>query len=591
MQTMRRIAVLLFTAYAASAFQAKRDKDHSAPPPSRLEEAERLTREQSTHLPGAIGPTAKPVNFVDEYIFRSARTAGIPLAAPATDAEFLRRASLDLTGHLPSPERIRKFLADNAADKRARFIDDLLDTSTKGVTKKPSTPFLDRWTYFVADLFQINNLQLKGQTLFYQHIRNALLLDQPYDEFVREILTASARSNHSNAPVNFFIRYYVDQPDQSQVNHEDSFDEFAIRTTRMFLGINLECVSCHDGKGHLEQVNSWLTERKRIELWRQAAFFGKMRLYRPYGQMVDEFIVSDDGKGYDVASKSVVRPPRHTADVTPTFLLTGEKPKPGEEPRAAYARMIPAHPQFARAAVNLIWAEMFGAGLVEPVLDWDLNRTPLHAELLDALARDFVAHRYSLRHVIRLLANSATYQLSHRYAGEWKPAYAGNFVRHLIRRLPAEQIWDAISDATGSPESLPIGTTGEKGKYVQQTVSAVDLPEKLFAALSSFGLNDRTFSARSLAFTPVQSSILMNSDLVKAKLKADGKGRLALMWKSEPPKKNAEMVEELFLAALSRYPTKGETEWAIGILAEHHERGAEDILWALLNKGEFQLNY
>ena len=482
-------------------------------------------------------------------------------------------------------------MADAAADKRARYIDELLDTSTKGVTKKPSTPFLDRWTYFLADLFRINNLQLKGQTLFYQHLRNALLLDQPYDEFMRELLTASARSNHYNAPVNFLIRYYIDQPNQSSVNHEDSFDEFAIRTSRVFLGINLECVSCHDGKGHLEQVNSWLTERKRDELWRQAAFFGNMRIYRPYGDMWDEFIVSDDGKGYDVASKSVVRPPRRPADVTPTFVLTGEKPKPGEEPRAALARMISTHPQFARVAVNLIWAELFGAGLVEPALDWDLNRTPLHAELLDALARDFAAHRYSLRHVIRLLANSATYQLSHRYPGEWKPTYAGYFARHLIRRLPAEQIWDAISDCTGTYESLPIGTTGEKAKYVQQTVSAVDLPEKLFAALSSFGLDDRTFSARNLGFTPVQSSILMNSELVKAKLKPEGKSRLALLWKSEPPKKNAELVEELFLSALARFPTKEETAWGAAILAEHHERGAEDILWALLNKGEFQLSY
>ncbi len=168
--------------------------------------------------------------------------------------------------------------------------------------------------------------------------------------------------------------------------------------------------------------------------------------------------------------------------------------------------MLTAHPQFARTIVNLIWAEMFGAGLVDPPLDWDLDRTPRHAALLDALANDFVAHGYSLRHVIRLLANSSTYQLSHRYPGEWKPEYAGFFARRVIRRLPAEQIWDAISDATGVTESLPVGSTGVKAKYVQQTVSAVDMPEKLLGALNSFGLDDRTFSARSLAFTPVQSS-------------------------------------------------------------------------------------
>ena len=519
----RRIAVFFLAAGLASAFQqAKRsDKDHPPPAPDRIAEADRFTGAHSLRLPSTIGPSPQIVNYVDEHIFGAAKKAGIALAPPAGDLEFLRRVSLDLTGHLPPPERTREFSADQSPGKRTRLIDELSDTSTKGVTAKPSTPFLDKWTYFLADLFRINNLQGKGQTLFYQHIRNALLLDQPYDEFVREILTASARSNHNNAPVNFFLRYYIDQPDQSLVNHEDSFDEFAIRTTRVFLGINLECVSCHDGKGHLEQVNSWLSERKRVELWRQAAFFGKMRIYRPYGDMVDEFIVSDDGKGYDLAAKSVVRPPRHPADAAPAFLLTGERPRPGEEPRAAYARMLTAHPQFARATVNLIWTEMFGAGLVDPPLDWNLHRTPRHAALLDALASDFVAHRYSLRHIIRVLANSAAYQLSHRYPGEWRPEYAGLFARRLVRRLPAEQIWDAISDATGVPESLPIGATGAKAKYVQQTVSAADLPEKLFAALSSFGLDDRTFSARSLAFTPVQSSILMNSELIKAKLKPD----------------------------------------------------------------------
>ena len=589
----RRIAVLFLAASVASAFQqAKRsDKDHPPPAPNRIAEADRFDRDQTPRLPGATGTAPEIVNFVDEHIFGAAKKAGIALAPLAGDLEFLRRVSLDLTGHLPTPERIREFAADQTPGKRARLIDDLLDTSTKGVTAKPSTPFLDKWTYFLADLFRINNLQGKGQTLFYQHIRNSLLLDQPYDEFVREILTASARSNHNNAPVNFFLRYYIDQPDQSMVNHEDSFDEFAIRTTRVFLGINLECVSCHDGKGHLEQVNSWLTERKRVELWRQAAFFAKMRIYRPYGDMVDEFIVSDDGKGYDLAGKSVVRPPRYTADATPAFLLTGERPRPGEEPRAAYARMLTAHPQFARATVNLVWAEMFGAGLVDPPLDWDLNRTPRHAALLDALARDFAAHRYSVRHIVRLLANSAAYRLSQSYPGEWKPEHAGFFARRLIRRLPAEQIWDAISDATGVPESLPIGTTGLKAKYVQQTVSSTDLPEKLFAALSSFGLDDRTFSARSLAFTPVQSSILINSELVKAKVKADAGGRLAMLAKAEPPKKNAEIVEELFLAALARFPSAREVTWGTAILAEHHERGAEDILWALLNKAEFQLSY
>jgi len=166
---------------------------------------------------------------------------------------------------------------------------------------------------------------------------------------VRQILTATTRSTYASAEGNFLERYYVDEPDQSTVNHEDTYDEWAIRTGRIFLGINLECISCHDGKNHLDKINLWLTERKRADLWRQAAFFSNVKLFRPYGDLVDEFVLSNDGKGYyDTSSHSVVRIQRYKADVRPTFILTGEHPEPGEDPRAAFARMLTSNIQFAR---------------------------------------------------------------------------------------------------------------------------------------------------------------------------------------------------------------------------------------------------
>src|ERR1019366_5952722 len=150
--------------------------------------------------------------------------------------------------------------------------------------------------------------------------------------------------------------------------------------------------------------------------------------YRPYGDLVDEFVVRNDGKGYDTHSKSVVRLPRYPADTTPPFILTGEHPKEDEDPREAYARMLTGHIQFARTTVNNIWAELFGAGIVDPPTGFDLVRyqpdgkssnngigvLTQHADLLDAMAKDFEQHHYDIKYLIRTIVTSSTYQLSHR---------------------------------------------------------------------------------------------------------------------------------------------------------------------------------
>jgi hypothetical protein len=544
-------------------------------------------------LPSLISNRAVAQNYIDQFVFSQIRQERIPQAALCSDIEFLRRVSLDLTGRLPEPSNIRLFAADADPKKRDKLIDELMTVTTKGMTVKASTPFLDRWTYFFSDLFRVNNVMGPGRTLLYQHIYNALTTNQPYDEFVRGLLTATARSNFDSAPANFLIRFYIDQPDQTTVNHEDTYDELAIRTTRMFLGLNLECISCHDGVRHLEKINLWLTGKKRADLWRQAAFFGKVRMHRPYGDLVDEFVVSNDGKGYDTASKSVVRLPRYEADTTPTFILTGEHPQPGEDPREAYARMLTGDLQFARTIVNNIWAELFGAGIVDPPTAFDLARLPRHSELLDAMAKDFQAHHFDLKYLIRTIATSSTYQLSHRVPeNEWKPEYAEYFARHSVRRLPAEQVWDAISDATGIYEELPAGDSGRKVKYVLQSVSPDDIPGKIRKTLAGFGLDDRTLGTRSLSGSPVQASILLNSDLLKEKIKADKSGgRLWKLLHAEPPESNEKIVEEIFLAALSRFPSAEESAFGVKLLTAGHDAGAEDLLWVLLNRPEFVLNY
>jgi hypothetical protein len=190
-------------------------------------------------------------NFIDRHIFGVMQRDGIPHAGLASDQEFLRRVYLDLTGRLPEPEKVTAFLADPDPNKRDKEVEAILASPYLYKIAKTKTPFLDRWVYFFTELFKIGTSQLRiGRNHFYDYLYLAFLTEAPYDELVREMLTATARSNWVDAPSNFLIRQYVeDDSSPDRMNDEDTYDEIAIASTRMFLGIDLECVSCHDGRG------------------------------------------------------------------------------------------------------------------------------------------------------------------------------------------------------------------------------------------------------------------------------------------------------------------------------------------------------
>lgn len=596
---MRLLAVLILFASSALA-QASRPGHPEYPKPAAGAAEESFAREVRSRLPPAARVAVTRRNFIDEHIFGKLERDKIPHAGMCTDSEFLRRVSLDLTGRLPEPDALRKFVADADPEKRDKLVDLLMATRVTGLRTRLSTPFLDRWTYWFGDLFRSNDGHLaKGREVFYDYLYNALLENLPYDQLVREMLTATARSNWTNGPINMLARDYVNETDDSIINNEDTYDQWAISSYKVFLGINLECISCHDGKGHLEKINGWLSGKSRQQFWQQAAFFSQARLWRPFGDY-SNFALTDDGKGYDLKRHSVTRMQRYRADVSPAFLLTGEKPQAGENPRQAYARMLTGNPQFARATVNLIWAELFGAGIVDPPLAFDLDTTaaqPAHAALLDELAKDFEAHHYDLRHLMKRITTSSAYQLSARFDEEWKPAYAPYFARHTVRRLPAAQIWDAISQSTGVFAEIPILRSNRKVKYAQQMVDPDDLNGKglkpLADLMASFGLNNRYAIGDDSGGTRgsiIQASILLNNPLILERVKASKGSRLATLLQHEPPHSNAHIVEELFLATLSRFPTDQEKELAVGLLQEYRTQGAEDLLWSLLNRLEFIAN-
>src|SRR5579864_558327 len=245
-----------------------------------LERLDKLTVEMASKTSPAATQPVQNRNFIDEFIFSKMQRDGIPHAGLSTDAEFLRRVHLDLTGRLPEPEIIRKFLADKDPAKREKMIDELLATPIEGRLGKLETPFVDKWTYFFGDLFRnsASELGAPGRNLLRDYIYDALLLNVPYDRLVRELLTAHTRDNFIDAAANFLLRDHVDDFNDLMINLTDSYDEMAISSGKYFLGVNLECVSCHDGHGHLEKINLWLSHVRRPQLWRQGAFFSNITM-------------------------------------------------------------------------------------------------------------------------------------------------------------------------------------------------------------------------------------------------------------------------------------------------------------------------
>ncbi len=551
----------------------------------------------------ALPLAAAEKNLIDEHIFAKMAKDRIPHAPIASDEEFLRRVTLDLTGRLPTPEAIKAFTADKDAGKRDKYIETLFPKlPTSGIGRRPTRvgPYLDRWSTFFGDLFRNNEQLREGINSFHDFIYKSLELNVPYDEFVRDMVTSSGVSTWTTGPANFVARHRVMAGDgYSERNHEDTADELAIWTTRLFLGVDLECFSCHDGKGHLEKVNLWSARHKRADVWRQAAFFGKTYVAPVYGR-IPEFRVNDSEKGYKLTTKSVVRLPRYPADVTPTFILDGARfePTPGETEREQYARKLTSHPQFARAAVNLFWAELMGRGIVDPPFSFDLDRQdpanpppapwtvqPSHPELLNALAEAFRQNGHDLRWLMRTIVQSKTYQLSGFFPGEWKPSYDTYFARHQARRMAAEEFWDAVQDSSGLYESFKVKDLDRKFKYVMEASFNQDFAAShkgLWNMLQDWGQTDREDPPTDRA-SMVQAASLLNHELVLERVKVKKGGRLESLLK----KTDEDLVDELFLATISRAPSKEEKAKSLQLLSRGREKGAEDLLWALFNRLDF----
>ena len=495
------------------------------------------------------------LNFVDTLALKQWRSLGVEPSPPAEDAEFIRRARLDVTGTLPTAEEARAFADDPDPAKRDKLVDRLLRT--------PEYPayFANQWAEILRNQREDKPQYQNATYRFHDWIRRSLAENVPFDRFARAIVAASGTTETAPA-VGWYRR--LKGP-----------DAFVDDTAQVFLGMRLQCAKCH---------------HHPYERWGQDDYYGFAAFFARVGRKpsrtglragrVEEAIFN--ARTGSVTNPRTGRPmsPRALGGVVAAI-------RAGDDPRLALADWLsrPDNPYFARAVVNRYWAHFFGRGIVEPLDDLRATNPPSNPALLDALAADFVAGGYDLKRLIRVICGSRTYGLS----ASTTPTNAHDrqsFARHYPRRLPAEVLLDAVSDLTGTPTpwpGLPVGTR------------AIELPDDGFpsAFLDGFGRPKRQSACACERLDDPslgQSLILVNSPEIQAKLSSPTGRAHAL---AADPRPLPDKLDALFWAAFARPPGSGEVANATHHVEAHRDdpaRAYEDILWALINAKEFQFN-
>lgn len=494
-------------------------------------------------------------NFIDEHILAKLESLNLPPSPPCDDATFLRRAYLDTTGTLPSANEVRTFLADTRADKRDRLIDELL--------ARPE--FVDYWTYKWSDLLLVSGERLRPLALkaYYEWIRRHVAQNTPWDQFARELVTASG-STHENGAANFYAL------------HQDPEDT-AETIAQAFMGLSINCAKCHN-----HPLEKWTNDqyygfanmfsRVRAKGW-GGDYRGGDGLRVVYSDTQGELLQPGTGRP---------QPPRPLDGETLPFAATADR-------RVAVAEWLTDadNPYFARAIANRVWANYFGVGLVEKVDDLRITNPASNEALLEAAADFIVAQRYDLKALMREILRSSTYQRASEPTLENQPDE--RFYAHYYpKRLKAEVLLDAVSQVAAAPtafKDLPAGT-----RALQLADSAV---ESYF--LEAFGRPDRLITCdceRSDEPSMTQVLHLYNGDTLNQKLAAKDNALERQLAAHATPE---QIVEELYLAALARFPTAEEKQQLCAILNATPEAERrltlEDLYWSVLSSREFLFNH
>ena len=565
---------------------------------------------------------AHAAGSIDSYIWADFQANKITPAPQTTDWEFIRRVTLDLTGRIPTPDRVLSFVSDTTSNKRALLINELL--------AKPD--WVDKWTMYFGDLYQ--NTQTKssslnrfpqGRNAFYQWIHDSLSANTPYNQMATTLITEATTNTYSDGPSNWVLNGYI-----TGGPAQDIMDQSTAFVFDTFLGItHVNCLLCHNGRGHLDQLSLWGSNTTRYQAWQLASYLSHTQLTRtpvdPSNTNIYYWQVQDNTKGYTVDytlnTTTGNRPARVAPTgckagqpcyyVAPTYIFNNDVPKTGENYRAALARDITGDFQFARATVNYLWAYFFGQGLVDPPDTFDPARLdpnnpppapwtlqPTNANLLNALAQHFVTSGLDLKALMREITNSDTYQLSSRYDGTWNAAWQPYFARKYVRRLWAEEVLDAVVQSSGTFPSYSItGFTDQgfpKPSYAMQFSDTVGGPDgNTNSFLDSFLRGNRDDQPRRSDGSILQALNLMNNTIVETRIKNTGSTPSQLIVQNLS-KSNTDLINTLYLNILSRYPTSDEMAKAMAYLPASGTTRAtllQDLVWSLYNKVDFVFNY
>jgi hypothetical protein len=507
----------------------------------------------------ALVPLGKPIakypdfpanNYIDELALARWKKLGLIPTDLCTDGEFIRRATLDLCGRLPALDETRAFLADDKADKRARLIDRLLEDRDYAAYAAL------RWGSI------LRNASLAGSEqaayAFHDWLRDMTARNRPYDEFVRGVVAAAGEWQDAPA-VNWFWQ-----------SRDDQLHQPVADTAQVFLGLRLQCAKCH---------------HHPYERWGQEDYFGLAGFFSRLGR-----------KGGSEPPAYYASRTRTTSEINPRTgkpiepkLLDGPELKipPDEDPRHKLVDWMaqPDNPFFARAMVNRLWGHFMGRGLVDPVDDMRETNPPSNPELLDALAADFVRSKFDVKHMVRTICNSRTYQLSST-PNEYNSHDKQNHARYYGRRLIAEVLHDSIDQLCGVRTQF--------NKMSKQS-RAVDLPHEGFGSyfLDVFDRPPRSSAcecARGSGASLSQVLHLANSNTVEGKI-GNGNGRIARLARDKTSPEEA--LDEIYLAAFARRPTDAERQLALSYIARQSDarKAFEDVVWAIVNSREFLLNH
>ena len=492
-------------------------------------------------------PAAPSGNYIDRLVLTKLNKLRIAPSGLCTDEEFLRRVSLDITGLLPTPAEYQQFMADTAADKRAKLIDRLLARKE----------FSEIWAMKWAQLLMIkssNEVSYKAMFLYDTWLMDKIARNVPLDEMVRELLSASG-GTFGNPATN----YYQVERDTLKV---------AENVAEQFMGIRTQCAQCHN-----HPFDRWTMN----DYYSFAAFFAQVG--RKQGEDNRETIIFNSGGGE-------VSHPVGGRVMQPKFLGGATPDVAGKDRRAVMAAWLtsPENPYFSTSVANRVWAHFFGRGIVEPVDDIRVSNPASNPELFAELGKKLVEYKYDFKQLVRDICNSQTYQrTSQRNASNEQDE--ANFAHAIVRRIPAEMLLDSVTEATATKDKfqgLPLGS---------RAVQIADGRTSDYF-LTTFGRAPRdTVCAAEAKTEPTLSQALhlLNGETVQNKITQGGLVK-RLLGEGQMP---AQVVEALYLRTLTRMPTPEERQKLVAVVAqaENPQVGLEDTFWAILNSREFLFNH